>query len=109
MYLVNETVIPLVLVEYEMIIANSALPAYQLISSARSWIIGIFSLLNSLFFFLQQSLQPKFLPTANKLHQLGFTLYATEATAQYLNEHNIPAEPVEWPLHNVGVNPTATR
>ena len=60
-------------------------------------------------YFEQQSLQPKFLPTANKLHQLGFTLYATEATAQYLNEHNIPAEPVEWPLHSVGVNPTATR
>ena len=57
----------------------------------------------------QQSLQPKFLPTANKLRQLGFTLYATEATAQYLNEHNIPAQPVEWPLHSVGVNPTATR
>lgn len=58
---------------------------------------------------IQQSLQPKFLPTANKLRQLGFTLYATEATAQYLNEHNIPAQPVEWPLHSVGVNPTATR
>ena len=59
--------------------------------------------------FEQQSLQPKFLPTANKLHKLGFTLYATEATSQYLNEHNIPAQPVEWPLHSVGVNATATR
>lgn len=58
---------------------------------------------------IQQSLQPKFLPTANKLHQLGFTLYATEATSQYLNEHNIPAQTVEWPLHSVGVNSTATR
>ena len=60
-------------------------------------------------FFEQQSLQPKFLPTANKLHKLGFTLYATEATSQYLNEHNIPAHPVEWPLHSAGVNSTATR
>ncbi|CAH3195811.1 unnamed protein product, partial [Porites evermanni] len=58
---------------------------------------------------IQQSLQPKFLPTANKLHKLGFTLYATEATSQYLNEHNIPAQPVEWPLHSAGVNSTATR
>ena len=57
----------------------------------------------------QQSLQPKFLPTANKLHRLGFTLYATEATSQYLNEHNIPAQSVEWPLHTIGVNPAATR
>lgn len=58
---------------------------------------------------IQQSLQPKFLPTANKLHQLGFNLYATEATSQYLNEHNIPTQTVEWPLHSVGVNSTATR
>lgn len=50
MYLVNETIIPLVLVEYEMIIANSTLPAYQLISNAHSWLIGIFSLLNSFYF-----------------------------------------------------------
>ncbi|KAK2561590.1 Carbamoyl-phosphate synthase [ammonia] [Acropora cervicornis] len=57
----------------------------------------------------EQSLQPKFLPTANKLHQLGFNLYATEATSQYLNEHNIPTQTVEWPLHSVGVNSTATR
>ena len=27
----------------------------------------------------------------------------------YLNEHNIPAQPVEWPLHSAGVNSTATR
>ena len=66
---------------------------------------GIYSFLN----LSQQSLQPKFLPTANKLHQLGFNLYATEATSQYLNEHNIPTQTVEWPLHSVGVNSTATR
>ena len=77
-----------------------------------NWLHELTQFTFSLFFssyFQQQSLQPKFLPTANKLHQLGFTLYATEATAQYLNEHNISAEPVEWPLHSVGVNPTATR
>ena len=37
----NKTIIPLTLVEYEMIIANSALRAllaiYHLISNARSW------------------------------------------------------------------------
>ncbi|CAH3119613.1 unnamed protein product [Porites lobata] len=64
---------------------------------------------NGILIGIQQSLQPKFLPTANKLHKLGFTLYATEATSQYLNEHNIPAQPVEWPLHSAGVNSTATR
>lgn len=58
---------------------------------------------------MQQSFQPEFLPTAHKLHKLGFTLYATVATARYLNEHNIPAQSVEWPLHDEGVNPNAQK
>ena len=40
-YIINKTIIPLALVGYEMIIANSALRAslaiYHLISNARSW------------------------------------------------------------------------
>lgn len=48
---------------------------------------------------IQHSFQPKFLPTANALHGMGYTLYATEGTAAYLNEHKIPAFAVGWPLH----------
>ena len=48
--------------------------------------------------FFQKNYQSKFLPTANKLHKEGYSLFATEKTAKYLNEHNIPAQPVAWPL-----------
>ncbi|XP_065052232.1 carbamoyl-phosphate synthase [ammonia], mitochondrial-like [Rhopilema esculentum] len=59
---------------------------------------------------IQQSFQPKFLPTANALHKLGYTLYGTVATAAYLKEHNIPAITVGWPLHEETPNlPSATR
>ncbi|KAK3747312.1 hypothetical protein QZH41_016939, partial [Actinostola sp. cb2023] len=58
---------------------------------------------------IQQSFQPEFLPTAQKLHKLGYHLYATYATARYLNEHQIPAQPVEWPLHDEGINPNAQK
>ncbi|KAF6019970.1 CPS1 [Bugula neritina] len=57
---------------------------------------------------IQQSFQPAFLPTAKKLHDLGYKLCATEATAEYLNKHNIPADIVGWPAsdntcENVGI------
>ncbi|XP_031550896.1 carbamoyl-phosphate synthase [ammonia], mitochondrial-like [Actinia tenebrosa] len=58
---------------------------------------------------IQQSFQPEFLPTAHKLHKLGYNLYATEATARYLNEHGIAAQPVEWPLHDKGEHPNVTK
>lgn len=48
---------------------------------------------------IQQSFQPKFLPTAKALYQLGYTLYGTMATAAYLKDHDIPANVVGWPLH----------
>ena len=59
---------------------------------------------------LQQSFQPKFLPTANALHKLGYSLYATEGTAAYLKAHNIPALNVGWPLHEESSGlPSASR
>ncbi|CAH1249022.1 CPS1 [Branchiostoma lanceolatum] len=47
---------------------------------------------------IQKSFQPKFLPTAFKLKSLGYKLYATEATAAYLNAHKMDASPVAWPM-----------
>ncbi|XP_013408425.1 carbamoyl-phosphate synthase [ammonia], mitochondrial [Lingula anatina] len=47
---------------------------------------------------IQQSFQPKFLPTAKKLSDLGYQLCATEGTAAYLNTHHIPAQAVGWTL-----------
>ncbi|XP_070569881.1 carbamoyl-phosphate synthase [ammonia], mitochondrial-like [Ptychodera flava] len=58
---------------------------------------------------IQQTFQPKFLPTALKFHQLGFNLYATVATAKYLNAHNIKASVVGWPLDDEDSPPKATR
>jgi len=60
---------------------------------------------------IQKHFEMEFLPTANELHKLGYTLYATEGTALYLNEHNIPAKPVAWPSNadNSSVIPTATK
>jgi carbamoyl-phosphate synthase (ammonia) len=47
---------------------------------------------------IQDQLQPDFLPSAKKLEaQLGFTLYATEKTAQYLEEHGIQCTRVAFP------------
>ncbi|XP_072032116.1 carbamoyl-phosphate synthase [ammonia], mitochondrial-like isoform X3 [Amphiura filiformis] len=61
---------------------------------------------------IQHQFQPKFLPTAMKFHQMGYNLYGTEATAAYLEAHNIPASAVGWPLESKGPNdipPSATR
>lgn len=58
---------------------------------------------------IQQSFQPSFLPVAMQLHELGFKLYATQATAQYLNEHNISASAVSWPLNDDGELTSASR
>ncbi|XP_071822470.1 carbamoyl-phosphate synthase [ammonia], mitochondrial-like [Apostichopus japonicus] len=47
---------------------------------------------------IQRSFQPIFLPTALKFHRMGYKLFATEKTATYLQDHNIPASTVAWPL-----------
>ncbi|KAM8933826.1 carbamoyl-phosphate synthase [ammonia], mitochondrial [Pelodytes ibericus] len=46
---------------------------------------------------IQHSFRPHFLGTAQKLKDEGFKLYATEATAVWLNANDIPATPVAWP------------
>ena len=58
---------------------------------------------------IQHSFQPDFLPTAYQLHRLGFDIYATQATAEYLNAHRIPAKSAQWPLKEDGPDPSATR
>ncbi|KAI0219856.1 Carbamoyl-phosphate synthase [ammonia], mitochondrial [Lamellibrachia satsuma] len=59
---------------------------------------------------IQESFQPKFLPTAKKLHELGYNLYATIKTAAYLHAHKIPAQVVGWKFaENTGDAPVATR
>ncbi|XP_072180802.1 carbamoyl-phosphate synthase [ammonia], mitochondrial-like [Diadema setosum] len=61
---------------------------------------------------IQQTFQAEFLPTAMRFHQMGYDLYATEATAEYLNAHNIPATTVGWPLvdlHEESDAPMATK
>ena len=60
-------------------------------------------------FSLKHSFQPDFLPTAYQLHRLGFDIYATQATAEYLNAHKIPARTAQWPLKQEGSDPSATR
>ncbi|KAA8495609.1 CAD protein [Porphyridium purpureum] len=39
----------------------------------------------------------EFLPSAKKLVGMGYTLYATPGTAEFLSEHQIPATVVVWP------------
>ncbi|NXW40757.1 CPSM synthase, partial [Nyctiprogne leucopyga] len=46
---------------------------------------------------IQKSFRPKFLSVAELLHEKRFKLYATEATADWLNANGIPANPVAWP------------
>ncbi|NXC07115.1 CPSM synthase, partial [Orthonyx spaldingii] len=46
---------------------------------------------------IQKSFRPRFLSVAELLHEQGFKLYATEATAAWLNANDIPANPVAWP------------
>ncbi|XP_063286024.1 carbamoyl-phosphate synthase [ammonia], mitochondrial [Pelobates fuscus] len=46
---------------------------------------------------IQHSFRPHFLGTAQQLKEEGFKLYATEATATWLNANDVPATPVAWP------------
>ncbi|XP_053328297.1 carbamoyl-phosphate synthase [ammonia], mitochondrial [Spea bombifrons] len=46
---------------------------------------------------IQHSFRPHFLGTAQQLKDEGFKLYATEATASWLNANDISATPVPWP------------
>lgn len=61
---------------------------------------------------IQHSFQSDFLPTAKAFHDRGYQLFATEATAEYLKQHNISAETVGWQVaQNEGAQeyPTATQ
>lgn len=46
---------------------------------------------------IQHSFRPQFLGTAQQLKDEGFKLYATDATAAWLNANDVPASPVAWP------------
>ncbi|XP_069839314.1 carbamoyl-phosphate synthase [ammonia], mitochondrial [Dendropsophus ebraccatus] len=46
---------------------------------------------------IQHSFRPHFLGTAQQLKEEGFKLYATEATADWLNANDVPATAVAWP------------
>ncbi|XP_075463310.1 carbamoyl-phosphate synthase [ammonia], mitochondrial isoform X2 [Ascaphus truei] len=46
---------------------------------------------------IQHSFRPHFLSTAHQLKEEGFKLYATEATADWLNANDVQATPVAWP------------
>ncbi|XP_041374457.1 carbamoyl-phosphate synthase [ammonia], mitochondrial-like [Gigantopelta aegis] len=47
---------------------------------------------------VQKSFLPHFLPIAKRLSTLGYQIYATDKTAEYLNIHYIPAQTVSWPV-----------
>jgi len=40
----------------------------------------------------------KFLPTAKRLQELGFTLFATQGTSDFMKYHGIHSEVLYWPL-----------
>ncbi|XP_014667039.1 PREDICTED: carbamoyl-phosphate synthase [ammonia], mitochondrial-like [Priapulus caudatus] len=64
---------------------------------------------SSLLIGIQHRFQHQFLPTAKLLHDLGYKLYATEATAEYLRVHNMEARTVRWPLlESESSDPSAT-
>ncbi|KAE8580498.1 hypothetical protein XENTR_v10024445 [Xenopus tropicalis] len=46
---------------------------------------------------IQHSFRPHFLGTAQQLKEEGYKLYATEATADWLNANDVPATHVAWP------------
>ncbi|XP_067844338.1 carbamoyl-phosphate synthase [ammonia], mitochondrial [Heptranchias perlo] len=46
---------------------------------------------------IQSSFRPKFLDTAQQLHEQGYKLYATEGTAAWLIANDVPTAPVSWP------------
>ncbi|KAK7507745.1 hypothetical protein BaRGS_00000710 [Batillaria attramentaria] len=59
---------------------------------------------------VESSLLPHFLPLAKRLHTLGYNIFATEKTAEYLNKHYIQASTVSWPLiEDGGDHPKATK
>lgn len=39
----------------------------------------------------------EFLPSAKKLVEMGYKLFGTPGTADFLQEHDIPVKPLEWP------------
>lgn len=45
---------------------------------------------------IQESFQPHFLEIARRFHERGYRFYATINTARFLNQNNIPTEPVGW-------------
>ncbi|GAB1603066.1 carbamoyl-phosphate synthase [ammonia], mitochondrial-like [Argonauta hians] len=47
---------------------------------------------------VQHSFHSNFLPLAKKLSDLGYKLFATDATAHYLNTHKINTQAVAWAL-----------
>ena len=51
---------------------------------------------------MQDRLQADFLPSARKLVDQGFSLYATEKTARYLESESIPVTEVAWPIWRFG-------
>ncbi|XP_030064892.1 carbamoyl-phosphate synthase [ammonia], mitochondrial [Microcaecilia unicolor] len=46
---------------------------------------------------IQHSFRPQFLGTAQQFLEDGYKLYATDATAAWLNANDVPATPVAWP------------
>jgi carbamoyl-phosphate synthase (ammonia) len=54
----------------------------------------------------QKSYYPFFLPFAKQLSQKGYKIFATERTAEYLNQHYIHATPVSWTAQDEGDLPS---
>lgn len=65
---------------YGLAFAKSQMAAYSLLPGSG----GVFISIND-------KDKPRFLPIAKKLHQLGFKLYATRGTHNFLKEHDIPS------------------
>lgn len=60
---------------------------------------------------VESSIMPHFLPLAKRLHMLGYKMFATEKTAEYLRKHYIPVQTLGWPLSEDSTtgNPKATK
>jgi carbamoyl-phosphate synthase (ammonia) len=52
---------------------------------------------NSVLVSIQAKLRDDFLPSVVKFQELGYTIYATEQTATFLEENNIPVTKLDWP------------
>jgi hypothetical protein len=46
---------------------------------------------------IQKKLRGDASPSLRKLHEMGYTLFATEETAEFLGEQNIPVTHLHWP------------